>query len=225
VAAHNLATEAPPFAAGSCHVVFCRNVLIYFERDAAVRFLDRLHRHLPEGASLFLGASESLWHLSTRFQPERIGGAFVYRRRAHAPAAERLAPRLLRRAPVAVPPAPAARQPAAPRSAPAAAPAPALPAVEDLLAEGDRAAAARDYARAASAFRKAAYLDADDVRAPLGLGFALGATGDAAGARRAFRAARAALRRAGDDAALDGWAGLELARLLDAKLEDGRAAA
>jgi hypothetical protein len=62
------------------------------------------------------------------------------------------------------------------------------------------------------------------VRAPLGLGFALEAAGDTAGAQRAFRAARAALRRAGD-VALDGWAAPELARLLDAKLEDRQAAA
>jgi hypothetical protein len=209
--------------------VFCRNVLIYFERDAAIRFLDRLHRYLPEGAALFLGASESLWHLSARFQPERVGGAFVYRRREHARVPERPAPPA-RRPPVVALPAPAAPRVAAPlraapRPASAAAPAPALPAVADLLAEGDRAAAARDYARAASAFRKAAYLDADDVRAPLGLGFALEAAGDAAGAQRAFRVARAALRRAGAGAALDGWAAPELARLLDAKLEDRRAAA
>ena len=63
------------------------------------------------------------------------------------------------------------------------------------------------------------------MRAPLGLGFALEAAGDAAGAQRAFRVARAALRRAGAGAALDGWAAPELARLLDAKLEDRRAAA
>ncbi len=42
------------------HVIFCRNVIIYFERPRQVELLQRLYDHLLPGGFLFLGHSESL---------------------------------------------------------------------------------------------------------------------------------------------------------------------
>ncbi|MCU1450274.1 MAG: protein methyltransferase FrzF, partial [Acidimicrobiales bacterium] len=79
VSRNNLAADPPPSTVGSCQVVFCRNVLIYFGRDEVVALLERLSAWLPPGGYLFLGYSESLWQVTDRFLPVRIGDAFIYR--------------------------------------------------------------------------------------------------------------------------------------------------
>jgi len=45
---------------GNFDLVFCRNVLIYFDRDTKAAVVDRLSRHLAPGGILFLGHSETL---------------------------------------------------------------------------------------------------------------------------------------------------------------------
>ena len=41
-------------------VIFCRNILIYFDKPTQQAVLQRLCRHLRPGGFLFLGHSESL---------------------------------------------------------------------------------------------------------------------------------------------------------------------
>ena len=41
-------------------VIFCRNILIYFDKPTQQAVLERLCRHLRPGGYLFLGHSESL---------------------------------------------------------------------------------------------------------------------------------------------------------------------
>lgn len=41
-------------------VIFCRNVLIYFEKQTQLAVLQRICRHLPQGGYLFIGHSETL---------------------------------------------------------------------------------------------------------------------------------------------------------------------
>ncbi len=41
-------------------VIFCRNVLIYFDRDTQRRVLERLVGHLRPGGHLLIGHSESM---------------------------------------------------------------------------------------------------------------------------------------------------------------------
>ena len=43
-------------------VVFCRNVLIYFEKAVQTQVIERLSRHIRRGGYLMLGHSESLHH-------------------------------------------------------------------------------------------------------------------------------------------------------------------
>lgn len=52
----------------SFDVIFCRNVIIYFERPNQERILTRLVRHLRPGGYLFLGHSETLAGMSLSLQ-------------------------------------------------------------------------------------------------------------------------------------------------------------
>jgi len=45
---------------GSFDLIFCRNVLIYFDRQTKAAVIDRLARHLAPGGMLMLGHSETL---------------------------------------------------------------------------------------------------------------------------------------------------------------------
>jgi chemotaxis methyl-accepting protein methylase len=207
---HNLAADPPPSPAGSCQVVFCRNVLIYFGHDDVVEFLSRLSTWLPRGGHLFLGYSESLWLVSDRFHLVRLGDAFAYRN-GPAPSDSTTT-----RVPARTSPPPQAT----PRAAPSLPSPGSDPGVAQLLAEGEAAMGARDYTGAVTAFRKAAYVDPDQPVAHLSLGLALEAIGDPTAAQRAYVAARAAVDR-GDTAAiettLEGYGLDELTRLLELK--------
>lgn len=54
---------------GDFDVIFCRNVLIYFDQDAKSDVLARAAKQLPEDGFLALGAAETVVGLSDRFQP------------------------------------------------------------------------------------------------------------------------------------------------------------
>ncbi len=56
----NLNLLAPFTMRGAPHVIFCRNVLIYFDRPTQKRVLDRLCQLLAPGGYLFLGHSDSI---------------------------------------------------------------------------------------------------------------------------------------------------------------------
>ena len=54
---------------GTFDVVFCRNVLIYFDQDAKASIFDRLSRMLEPDGVLALGAAESVVGISDAFKP------------------------------------------------------------------------------------------------------------------------------------------------------------
>lgn len=50
------------------HVVFLRNVMIYFEEDTKTRLLDAIYEKLTPGGYLFIGSTESISQSYNRFQ-------------------------------------------------------------------------------------------------------------------------------------------------------------
>jgi chemotaxis protein methyltransferase CheR len=74
---HNL-HKLPP-ATGPFEIIYCRNVAIYFKKDARAAVFDRLASRLAPGGYLFVGCSESLHDLGPRFKAHRIGQATCYR--------------------------------------------------------------------------------------------------------------------------------------------------
>jgi chemotaxis protein methyltransferase CheR len=60
---------------GTFDVIFCRNVLIYFDQDAKAAIFDRLGRMLEPDGVLALGAAESVVGISDVFKsyPDRRG--------------------------------------------------------------------------------------------------------------------------------------------------------
>lgn len=236
---HNLLSPLPGEVM-SCHVVFCRNVLIYLSYDQCQLFLDRVADALPPTLTLFVGSSETIWQVSDRFRAVQRSGCFIYRPRGPEPAEDRT-PHTTPR-PRTLPPASSSnrtRRPAkssgssrseragaevasARRTIPPQAQAqdPTADIVARLERAGQEAVAVGDHAAAVIAFRKCAYLRPDDPLAQLHLGLALEAAGDGASANRAFAAARHALADAAPEhspAGLEGYSAAELLHLLDSR--------
>lgn len=61
-------------------VVFCRNVLIYFSENALRIAIENFAEVLRPGGVLFLGPSESIIGMSSRFETIRLGDCIAYRR-------------------------------------------------------------------------------------------------------------------------------------------------
>jgi chemotaxis protein methyltransferase CheR len=51
----------------SAHVVFCRNVMIYFDAKTRGAIVGRFRRYLKSGGHLFIGHSETLGNLDRKF--------------------------------------------------------------------------------------------------------------------------------------------------------------
>lgn len=65
---------------GRCDVIFCRNVVIYFDAAARRRVIDMFHDRLVPGGVLLLGHSESLLNVTTAFELLHLKEDLVYRR-------------------------------------------------------------------------------------------------------------------------------------------------
>ncbi|MCM4076056.1 CheR family methyltransferase [Paractinoplanes hotanensis] len=61
-------------------VIFCRNVLIYFDELSSRRAAENLYGALRPGGYLFLGHSESMSRISPIFTPARLTEGIVYQR-------------------------------------------------------------------------------------------------------------------------------------------------
>jgi chemotaxis protein methyltransferase CheR len=70
---------------GSFDIVFCRNVLIYFDPPTKARVLEAIARQMPADGLLYLGGAETVMGITDRFTtvPEERG---VYRRSPACPA-------------------------------------------------------------------------------------------------------------------------------------------
>jgi chemotaxis protein methyltransferase CheR len=54
---------------GQFDVVFCRNVLIYFDQPTKTQILDRIAHLLPPDGILYLGGAETVFGVTERFEP------------------------------------------------------------------------------------------------------------------------------------------------------------
>jgi chemotaxis protein methyltransferase CheR len=79
--AHNLVSALfPAPTSGAWDLVFCRNVIIYFDTPTTRRVLEQLLGALAPGGWLFLGYSESLFRIFDGFDLTEVAGAFLYRK-------------------------------------------------------------------------------------------------------------------------------------------------
>ena len=62
------------------HIVFCRNVIIYFDEEMKRQVIESFYDNLFPGACMLIGHSESLHNLSRAFTPEHYPGTIVYRK-------------------------------------------------------------------------------------------------------------------------------------------------
>ncbi len=62
---------------GKFDLIFCRNVVIYFDKPTQQRLFDRFADQLVDGGYVFLGHSETMHNLTTRF---RLLGQTIYQK-------------------------------------------------------------------------------------------------------------------------------------------------
>ena len=64
---YNLLHDLKPL--GQFDVVFCRNVLIYFDQPTKTRVLENISRSMPDDGLLYLGGAETVLGISDKFKP------------------------------------------------------------------------------------------------------------------------------------------------------------
>jgi chemotaxis protein methyltransferase CheR len=62
------------------HIIFCRNVIIYFDDEMKKRVIASFYDNLLPGGHMLIGHSESLHNISRAFKPLHHPGAIVYRK-------------------------------------------------------------------------------------------------------------------------------------------------
>ncbi len=232
---HNLMRASHPEGARGApfDLVLCRNVLIYFDAPTVRRVLANIRATMAPDGWLMVGHAEPLLACHDLFRPEWVGEVFAYRpadktaRRARPAQRERSRPVP---APFLPPPATAAGPvPKVAAPLPVEDAAPSIASIQDLLRQGDGAAARRacrarveacpfdaqshymealvadwagEPAAAETALRRALFLDRKFGPARFRLSQLLMARGDGAGALRELRnVARLYHRRDADEIA------------------------
>jgi chemotaxis protein methyltransferase CheR len=61
-------------------IIFCRNVLIYFDAKSKQKVVSHLYNSLNPGGYLFIGASESLHSVTRAFRPNVINKIIIYQK-------------------------------------------------------------------------------------------------------------------------------------------------
>lgn len=67
---------------GKMDIIFCRNVIIYFDQPAKKRVIEQFYNTLNPGGFLLLGHSESLMNISTAFKLRHFKNDMVYEKPA-----------------------------------------------------------------------------------------------------------------------------------------------
>ncbi len=76
----NLFDSSKIFLLGKMDVIFCRNVIIYFDHAAKKKVIDHFEGQLNKEGYLLLGHSESLIKLSTAFRLKHLKNDMVYQK-------------------------------------------------------------------------------------------------------------------------------------------------
>ena len=76
----NLLDDERTHLVGRCDVIFCRNVVIYFDAPARRRVIDMFYERLVPGGILLMGHAESLLNVSTAFELLHLKEDLVYRK-------------------------------------------------------------------------------------------------------------------------------------------------
>jgi chemotaxis protein methyltransferase CheR len=76
----NLTDERKMKTMSDMDIIFCRNVLIYFDDKAKQKAVSLLYNNLRPGGFLFMGTTESLHNVTRAFKPVIINKVIVYRR-------------------------------------------------------------------------------------------------------------------------------------------------
>lgn len=76
----NLLDQSRLALLGTIDVVFCRNVIIYFDQEAKKKVVQSFYRTLAPGGYLLLGHSESLMNISTDFVLKHLRNDLVYQK-------------------------------------------------------------------------------------------------------------------------------------------------
>jgi len=79
---HNLAKD--PFInerMQDVDILFCRNVIIYFDGQTTQRVIENFHNCLAQDGYLFLGHSETLWQITDKLERVEFPQTFIYKKR------------------------------------------------------------------------------------------------------------------------------------------------
>ena len=61
-------------------IIFCRNVIIYFDFQTTKRIIDNFYNCLIQDGYLFLGHAETLWQISNKFETVEFPQTFLYKK-------------------------------------------------------------------------------------------------------------------------------------------------
>jgi len=76
----NLFDKTRMMMLGKMDLIFCRNVIIYFDLAARKRVVEEFHRSLNDGGFLLLGHSESLMNVTTLFTLRHFKNDMIYQK-------------------------------------------------------------------------------------------------------------------------------------------------